>query len=82
MAYLILGNGEILHPCVFYIIRFELDMLLESTSVTTKRVEELLEKMKDGTAKQDGQIRIEDHLTGIRNSANVFCGELDELEVL
>lgn len=51
--------------------RFELDMLLESTSVTTKRVEELLEKMKDGTAKQDGQIRIEDHLTAL----NLRCIE-------
>eukprot|EP01018_Ginkgo_biloba_P002349 Gb_35988 [translate_table: standard] len=45
--------------------RFELDMLLESTAVTTKRVEELLEKMQDGAIKQDSQIRIEDHLTDL-----------------
>ncbi|ERN01712.1 hypothetical protein AMTRI_Chr10g229680 [Amborella trichopoda] len=51
--------------------RFELDMLLESTNVTTRRVEELLEKMQDSNSKLDGQIRIEDHLTAI----NIRCIE-------
>lgn len=51
--------------------RFELDMLLESTAVTTKRVEELMEKLKDTGSRQDGQIRIEDHLTAL----NLRCIE-------
>lgn len=46
--------------------RFELDMLLESVNVTTKRVEELLEKINNNTVKSDSPIRIEDHLTGQR----------------
>eukprot|EP01018_Ginkgo_biloba_P004031 Gb_11760 [translate_table: standard] len=45
--------------------RFELDMLLESNAVTTKRVKELFEKMQDCTIKQDAQIQIDDHLTAI-----------------
>lgn len=61
---------------VFSIIIIELDMLLESTYVTRKCVEEFLENMKDGTAKQDGQIRIEDHLASFCNSASIFCSEL------
>ena len=61
---------------VFSIIIFELDMLLDSTYVTRKCVEEVLENMKDGTAKQDGQIRIEDHLVCFCNSASIFCSEL------
>lgn len=44
--------------------RFELDMLLESVNVTTKRVEELLEKINNNTIKTDGPIRVEDHFTG------------------
>lgn len=47
-----------------YDIRFELDMLLESVNVTTKRVEELLCKINDNTVRMDSPIRIEDHLTG------------------
>lgn len=39
-------------------------MLLESVNVTTKRVEELLEKINNNTIKTDSPIRIEDHLTG------------------
>lgn len=61
---------------VFSIIIFELDMLLDSTYVTRKCVEEVLENMKDGTAKQYGQTRIEDHLPGFCNSASIFSSEL------
>lgn len=39
--------------------RFELDMLLESVNSTTKRVEELLDKINDDTS----PIRVEDHFT-------------------
>eukprot|EP00252_Welwitschia_mirabilis_P014432 TRINITY_DN3170_c0_g1_i1.p1 TRINITY_DN3170_c0_g1~~TRINITY_DN3170_c0_g1_i1.p1 ORF type:complete len:1437 (+),score=406.88 TRINITY_DN3170_c0_g1_i1:264-4574(+) len=51
--------------------RFELDMLLESASITAKRIEALLEKMKEGTIKQDGQIQIDDYLTAL----NLRCIE-------
>lgn len=44
--------------------RFELDMLLESVNVTTKRVEELLDKINNNVIKADCPISIEDHLTG------------------
>ncbi|WOL03842.1 paired amphipathic helix protein Sin3-like 4 isoform X2 [Canna indica] len=64
--------------------RFELDMLLESVNVTTKRVEELLEMMQD-PVKSDNPIHIEDHLT----SLNLRCIErlygdhgLDVMDVL
>lgn len=43
------------------VVRFELDMLLESVNVTTKRVEELIEKMHDNSAKPESPIRVEDH---------------------
>lgn len=39
-------------------------MLLESVNVTTKRVEDLLEKINNNTIKMDSPIRIEDHFTG------------------
>ncbi|KAK7307170.1 hypothetical protein VNO77_39994 [Canavalia gladiata] len=65
--------------------RFELDMLLESVNVTTKRVEELLEKINNNIIKGDIPIRIEEHLTAI----NLRCIErlygdhgLDVMEVL
>ncbi|KAL6005805.1 hypothetical protein ACLOJK_006378 [Asimina triloba] len=65
--------------------RFELDMLLESVNVTTKRVDELLDKINDNTIKPDNQFRIEDHFTAL----NVRCMErlygdhgLDVLDVL
>ncbi|CAN6477714.1 unnamed protein product [Victoria cruziana] len=65
--------------------RFELDMLLESTNITTKRVEELLEKMQNNLVKHDGPIRIEEHL----NAINLRCIEriygdhgLDVLDLL
>ncbi|XP_061360798.1 paired amphipathic helix protein Sin3-like 4 isoform X1 [Gastrolobium bilobum] len=65
--------------------RFELDMLLESVNVTTKRVEELLEKINNNTIKGDSPIRIEEHLTAL----NLRCIErlygdhgLDVMEVL
>ncbi|KAJ4974388.1 hypothetical protein NE237_007562 [Protea cynaroides] len=65
--------------------RFELDMLLESVNVTTKRVEELLEKINDNTIKPDSPVRIEDHFTAL----NLRCIErlygdhgLDVMDVL
>ncbi|KAH7289366.1 hypothetical protein KP509_31G072300 [Ceratopteris richardii] len=65
--------------------RFELDMLLESTAVTAKRMEELLEKMQDINTKQDGQVHLDDYLTAI----NIRCIEriygdhgLDVIELL
>ncbi|XWS63595.1 hypothetical protein CRYUN_Cryun06bG0114100 [Craigia yunnanensis] len=65
--------------------RFELDMLLESVNVTTKRVEELLEKINNNTFKIDSPIRIEDHFTAL----NLRCIErlygdhgLDVVDVL
>ncbi|KAJ8465430.1 hypothetical protein OPV22_027982 [Ensete ventricosum] len=64
--------------------RFELDMLLESVNVTTKRVEELLEMMQD-PIKSENPIHIEDNLT----SLNLRCIErlygdhgLDVMDVL
>ncbi|KAK7386922.1 hypothetical protein VNO78_27297 [Psophocarpus tetragonolobus] len=70
--------------------RFELDMLLESVNVATKRVEELLEKINANIIR-DSPIRIEDHLTGhVRSiSLNLRCIErlygdhgLDVMDVL
>ncbi|PKA53860.1 Paired amphipathic helix protein Sin3-like 4 [Apostasia shenzhenica] len=65
--------------------RFELDMLLESVNATTKRVEELVEKMQDNTIRPDSPFRIEDHFT----SLNLRCIErlygdhgLDVMDVL
>ncbi|PKA63860.1 Paired amphipathic helix protein Sin3-like 4 [Apostasia shenzhenica] len=65
--------------------RFELDMLLESVNATTKRVEELLEKMQDSTFKPEAPFQIEDHFT----SLNLRCIErlygdhgLDVMDVL
>ena len=46
------------------LIRFELDMLLESTAVTAKRMEDLLKKLQEGNIKQDGQVHPNDYLTG------------------
>lgn len=39
-------------------------MLLESVNVTTKRVEELLDKINNNIIKTDSPIRIEDYFTG------------------
>ena len=50
--------------CLLFFFRFELDMLLESVNVTTKRVEELLEKFNNNTIKTEGPIRVEEYLTG------------------
>ncbi|KAE9613428.1 putative transcription regulator Others family [Lupinus albus] len=65
--------------------RFELDMLLESVNVTTKRVEELLEKINRNVIKGGSPIRIEEHLTAL----NLRCVErlygdhgLDVMDVL
>uniref|UniRef100_A0A1D1YVS6 Paired amphipathic helix protein Sin3-like 3 n=2 Tax=Anthurium amnicola TaxID=1678845 RepID=A0A1D1YVS6_9ARAE len=65
--------------------RFELDMLLESVNVTTRRVEDLLKAMQDNTVKAESQIRIEDHLTAL----NLRCIErlygdhgLDVMDIL
>ena len=46
------------------LIRFELDMLLESTAITAKRMEDLLKKLQEGNIKQDGQVHLDDFLTG------------------
>lgn len=45
--------------------RFELDMLLETTAVTTQRIEELLQKMHEVNGTQDAQIHVEDYLKAI-----------------
>ncbi|KAJ7943566.1 Paired amphipathic helix protein Sin3-like [Quillaja saponaria] len=65
--------------------RFELDMLLESVNVTTKRVEELLEKINSNIIKTDCPIRIEENFTAL----NLRCIErlygdhgLDVMDVL
>ncbi|XVE84974.1 hypothetical protein DITRI_Ditri17bG0054700 [Diplodiscus trichospermus] len=65
--------------------RFELDMLLESVNVTTKQVEELLEKINNNKIKLDSPIRIEEHFTAL----NLRCIErlygdhgLDVMDVL
>ncbi|KAA8533070.1 hypothetical protein F0562_033397 [Nyssa sinensis] len=65
--------------------RFELDMLLESVNVTTKRVEELLDKIDDNSIKTDSSIRVEDYFTAL----NLRCIErlygdhgLDVMDVL
>ncbi|XP_031386160.1 paired amphipathic helix protein Sin3-like 4 isoform X2 [Punica granatum] len=65
--------------------RFELDMLLESVNVATKRVEELLEKINNDTIKTESPIHIEEHLTAL----NLRCIEriygdhgLDVMDVL
>ncbi|KAE9597058.1 putative transcription regulator Others family [Lupinus albus] len=65
--------------------RFELDMLLESVNVTTKQVEELLDKINKNIIKGDSPIRIEEHLTAL----NLRCIErlygdhgLDVMDVL
>lgn len=46
--------------------RFELDMLVESVSATTTRVEELLEVISKNQIKGDSPICIEEHLTGMQ----------------
>ncbi|KAK8913605.1 Paired amphipathic helix protein Sin3-like 4 [Platanthera zijinensis] len=65
--------------------RFELDMLLESVNATTKRVEEMLEKIQDNTIKPESPFRIEEHFS----SLNLRCIErlygdhgLDVMDVL
>jgi paired amphipathic helix protein Sin3a len=65
--------------------RFELDMLLESVNVTTRRVEELLDKITDNTIKSDNHMYVEDHFTAL----NLRCIErlygdhgLDVVDVL
>ncbi|XP_020405876.1 paired amphipathic helix protein Sin3-like 4 isoform X2 [Zea mays] len=64
---------------------FELDVLLESVSVTIKRVEELVESMEGNSLKPDSSIHLDEHLT----SLNMRCIEwlygdhgLDVVDVL
>lgn len=45
-------------------------MLLESVNATTRRVEELLNKINDNTISSDSHIRIEEHFTGKRHINN------------
>ncbi|KAL8249903.1 hypothetical protein R6Q59_006771 [Mikania micrantha] len=65
--------------------RFELDMLLESVNLTTRRVEELLNKINNNSIKTESVVRIEDHFTAF----NLRCIErlygdnrLDVMDVL
>ncbi|KAI3731490.1 hypothetical protein L1987_62678 [Smallanthus sonchifolius] len=65
--------------------RFELDMLLESVNVTTRRVEKLLDKINNNSIKTDCAVRVEDHFTAL----NLRCIErlygdnrLDVMDVL
>ncbi|KAI3818168.1 hypothetical protein L1987_11971 [Smallanthus sonchifolius] len=65
--------------------RFELDMLIESVNVTTRRVEELLDKINNNSIKTDCAVRVEDHFTAL----NLRCIErlygdnrLDVMDVL
>ncbi|KAK4477405.1 hypothetical protein RD792_016626, partial [Penstemon davidsonii] len=65
--------------------RFELDMLLESVSSTSKRAEELLNSITNNTVGSDSPIRIEDHFTAL----NLRCIErlygdhgLDVMDIL
>ena len=53
-------------------------MLLESVNVTTKCVEELLDKINANTIKTDSLLRIEDHFTGdkVDKMTNGFEGYL------
>lgn len=44
--------------------RFELDMLLETTAVTTQRMEELLQKLQEVNCKQNSQVQMGDYLKG------------------
>lgn len=45
-------------------VRYELDMLLESVKATTKRVEEVLDKINDNTIITDGPFHSEEYFTG------------------
>ncbi|XP_047318696.1 paired amphipathic helix protein Sin3-like 4 [Impatiens glandulifera] len=65
--------------------RFELDMLMEYANVTSKRVEDLLDKMNDNTIRTDVPFRVEEHFTPL----NLRCMEriygdhgLDVLDIL
>ncbi|GMP29098.1 hypothetical protein CsSME_00004361 [Camellia sinensis var. sinensis] len=65
--------------------RFELDMLLESVSSTSKRAEELLNCLNDNTIRPESPINIEDHFTAL----NLRCIErlygdhgLDVMDIL
>ncbi|KAH6791103.1 SIN3-like 2 [Perilla frutescens var. frutescens] len=65
--------------------RFELDMLLESVSSTSKRVEELMNSINNNSIGSDGPIRIEDQFTAL----NLRCIErlygdhgLDVMDIL
>ncbi|XP_019170871.1 PREDICTED: paired amphipathic helix protein Sin3-like 3 isoform X2 [Ipomoea nil] len=65
--------------------RYELDMLLESVKATTKRVEEVLDKINDNTIITDGPFHIEEYFTAL----NLRCIErlygdhgLDVIDVL
>ncbi|KAI8032315.1 Paired amphipathic helix protein Sin3-like 2 [Camellia lanceoleosa] len=65
--------------------RFELDMLLESVSSTSKRAEDLLNCLNDNTIRPESPINIEDHFTAL----NLRCIErlygdhgLDVMDIL
>ncbi|KAL6551522.1 hypothetical protein OROGR_007676 [Orobanche gracilis] len=65
--------------------RYELDMLLESVSSTSKRAEELLNSINNNSVGSDGPIRVEDYFTAL----NLRCIErlygdhgLDVMDIL
>ncbi|KAH7445040.1 hypothetical protein KP509_02G103600 [Ceratopteris richardii] len=51
--------------------RFELDMLLESTAITAKRMEDLLKKLHKINVRHDGKVHLDDYLSAI----NIRCIE-------
>ncbi|KAI4385181.1 hypothetical protein MLD38_003236 [Melastoma candidum] len=65
--------------------RFELDMLLESINVTTKRVEELLDEINSNKIESDIAVQIEQHFTALHlRCIERLYGDhgLDVMEVL
>ncbi|KAH7445038.1 hypothetical protein KP509_02G103500 [Ceratopteris richardii] len=51
--------------------QYELDVLLESTAGTARRMESLLEKLQETRARQDSQLHVDDYLSAI----NIRCIE-------
>ncbi|GKC61488.1 paired amphipathic helix protein Sin3-like protein 2 isoform X1 [Tanacetum coccineum] len=56
---------------LFVLNKFELDMLLESVNSALKRVEELLNGIKNRSVSSEGSIRVEDHFSAL----NLRCIE-------
>ena len=64
MQKLACGSRNIIMEYDFPHGRFELDMLLETTAVTTQRMEEFLQKLQEVNVKQDSQVQMGDYLKG------------------